>query len=314
MTLQDLLYLSGGIKQSAEFGRLEISSIVDIDSAKRGLKPTRTVVKSYGIQSDLQLDSASSLVKLKPYDQVFVRKNPTFELQQNILLKGLIKYEGYYPRLNNYERLSSFIDRAGGLKENANVSGAVLFRNKTDLLRENVVEKVKLDSTGGLSKVDSAIQANSSNVKAGMNSNEPVSIDLYKALKYRNSKYDIVLREKDVIFIPEINPFVTVQGRVQAPLKITFDKEHTNLSYYIDKAGGFGIRPWRKRIYVTYANGRSKRTRSFGFFNFYPRVEEGSTVIVPERPKGQEVGEVIKSALVATIPIILTTILLKNIN
>ena len=34
MTLQDLLYLSGGIKQSAEFGRLEISSIVDIDSAQ----------------------------------------------------------------------------------------------------------------------------------------------------------------------------------------------------------------------------------------------------------------------------------------
>jgi polysaccharide biosynthesis/export protein len=36
MTLQDLLYLSGGLKQSAEFGRLEISSIVDIDSAKQG--------------------------------------------------------------------------------------------------------------------------------------------------------------------------------------------------------------------------------------------------------------------------------------
>src|SRR5690606_10525688 len=47
MTLEDLLYLSGGIKQSAEYGRLEISSIVDIDSAKQGLKPTRTIVKSY---------------------------------------------------------------------------------------------------------------------------------------------------------------------------------------------------------------------------------------------------------------------------
>ena len=33
MSLQDLLYLSGGIKQSAEYGRLEISSIVNMDSA-----------------------------------------------------------------------------------------------------------------------------------------------------------------------------------------------------------------------------------------------------------------------------------------
>lgn len=316
MTLQDLLYLSGGIKQSAEFGRLEISSIVDIDSAKRGLKPTRTVVKSYGIQSDLQLDSTSAMVKLKPYDQVFVRRNPTFELQQNILLKGLIKYEGYYPRLNKYEKLSSFIDRAGGLRDNANVSGAVLFRNKTDLLRENVVEKPKNDSSLPKGKMDSlrlALNGTGQTI-AVMNANEPISIDLYKALKYRNSKYDIVLREKDVIFVPEINPFITVQGRVQAPLKITFDKEHTNLSYYIDKAGGYGVRPWRKRIYVTYANGRSKRTRSLFFLNFYPRVEEGSTIIVPERPKGQEVSDFIKSAATTAVPIILTTLLLKYIQ
>lgn len=45
MTLEDVLHLSGGLKPSAEFGRLEISSIVDIDSAKQGLKPTRTVIK-----------------------------------------------------------------------------------------------------------------------------------------------------------------------------------------------------------------------------------------------------------------------------
>lgn len=45
MSLQDLLYLSGGLKPSAEYGRLEISSIVYMDSAQQGLKPTRTIVK-----------------------------------------------------------------------------------------------------------------------------------------------------------------------------------------------------------------------------------------------------------------------------
>src|SRR6185503_6028431 len=110
---------------------------------------------------------------------------------------------------------------------------------------------------------------------------EPVSIDLFKAMKYKDSKHDIILQDKDVIYIPEIDPFVTVQGRVQSPLKITFDKDHTNLPYYIDKAGGLGIRPWRKRIFVTYANGRSRRTHNFGFFHFYPKVEAGSIVVVP---------------------------------
>lgn len=306
MTLEDLLYLSGGIKQSAEFGRLEISSIVDIDSAKQGLKPTRTVVKSYGILPNLALDSAAAKVLLKPFDQVFVRRNPTFELQQNVELKGLIKYPGLYPRLSKYDRLSSYIERAGGFTDNANLAGAVLFRNKTQNFRERILDKPKLDSFGVPIK-DSASFA----IKF---IDEPVSIDLYKALKYRNSKHDIVLQASDVIFIPEINPFVSVQGSVQSPLKIAFDKEHTNLMYYVDKAGGFGIRPWKKRVFVTYANGKSRRTRSFLFFKFYPNVEEGSIVSVPIKPEGQELGDIVKSVLVASVPVILTGIIFKYLK
>ena len=306
MTLEDLLYLSGGIKPTAEYGRLEISSVVDVDSAKKNLKPTRTVVRSYAIQPNLQLDSAAAKIMLRPYDQVFVRKNPTFELQQNIELKGMVKYPGLYPRLSKYERISSYLERAGGIKENANLAGAVLFRNKTDLLREKVVEVPKLDSMGrpildSLSEAAKAVD-------------EPVTIDLYKAMKYRNSKHDIVLQEKDVIFIPEINPFVSIKGRVQSPLKIAFDKEHTNLMYYIDKAGGFGVKPWRKRIYVTYANGKSKRTKNLLFFHFYPKVDEGAVVTVPQRPETQDAGDIIKTVLVGSIPVILTGIMFKYIN
>jgi len=306
MTLEDLLYLSGGIKQSAEFGRLEISSIVDIDSAKQGLKPTRTIVRSYAVQPNLKLDSAASKVMLKPFDQVFVRRNPTFELQQNVELKGLVKYPGLYPRLTKYDRLSSYIERAGGFTENANLAGAVLFRNKTEYFREKILEIPELDSAG-IPIIDSA--------SIGFKSlDEPVSIDLYKALKYKNSKHDIVLQEFDVIFIPEINPFVSIQGSVQSPLKIAFDKEHTNLMYYIDKAGGFGIRPWKKRVFVTYANGKSRRTKSFLFFKFYPKVDEGSIVSVPLKPEGQELGDIVKSVVVASIPVLLTGIIFKYLQ
>jgi protein involved in polysaccharide export with SLBB domain len=235
MTLQDLLYLSGGIKPTAEFGRLEISSIVDVDSAKQGLKPTRTVVRSYAIMPNLLLDSAAAHVLLRPFDQVFVRKNPSFEMQQNVELKGLVKYPGAYPRLSQYERLSSFITRAGGFKDNANLSGAVLYRKKTEFFREKVVYKPKLDSLGK-PLIDSAALA----LQAV---DEPVSIDLYKALKYKNSIHDIILQENDLIVVPEINPFVTIQGSVQSPLKIAYEKDHERLMYYIDKAGGFGVKP-----------------------------------------------------------------------
>ena len=121
-----------------------------------------------------------------------------------------------------------------------------MYRHKIEFFREKVVEKPKTDSLGNI--IEDSLSASLKSLE------EPVSIDLYKALKYKNSKHDIVLQEQDMVFVPEINPFITIQGAVQSPLKITFDKDRTKMMYYIDKAGGFGVKPWRKRIYVTYAN------------------------------------------------------------
>ena len=306
MTLQDLIYLSGGLKQSAEYGRIEISSVVDIDSAKGMQQPTRTVIKTISVSPNLELDRASADLVLRPYDQIYIRKNPTFELQQLILINGMIQYSGPYPRLSKSERLSSYIRRAGGVKEGADLSGAILYRKKTQFFRENVTPKVAslTDSLGN-------IQLDSIKTSISAVSNEPVSIDLYRALKYNNSKYDIVLQEGDVVFIPEVNPFVTVKGIVQSPLKLTFDKEHSNVGFYIDKAGGYGIRPWRKRIFVTYANGKSRRTKNIFFLHFYPRVKEGSTVNVPERPQGAEITDTLLQVVVSAIPVALAAFIVN---
>lgn len=308
MTLQDLLFLSGGLKQSAEFGRIEISSVLDIDSAKQEQKPTRVIIRQIKIAPDLTIDSVSAKIELKTFDQVYIRKNPTFEIQQLIQLNGLVVYPGPYPRLSKYERLSSFIDRAGGIKENADLPGAMLYRRKTEFFRDNVV---KVNGNVG---ADSSVEVGLDKTNLLQQGQEPVSIELYKAMKYKNSKYDIVMQEGDIVFIPEINPFVNVTGTVQSPLKLTFDKEHTSLGYYIDKAGGYGVRPWRSRIYVKYANGKSRRTKNFMFFHFYPRVESGCTVVVPFREEGKEMSDIIKGTIQTTITIATATVLAKIIS
>ncbi len=309
MTLQDLLYLSGGLKQSAEYGRIEIASVLDLDSAKREQTPTRVILKRVKISPSLDIDSVSASIVLKPYDQVYVRKNPTFELQQLVQINGLVNYPGPYPRLNKHEHLSSYIDRAGGIKENADLTGAILYRKKVEFFRENVTNKVNslTDSLGGI-LLDS-VKTDISQV-----SGEPVSIDLFRALKYKNSKYDVVLQEGDVIFVPEINPFVSVKGTVQSPLKLNFDKEHTNLLYYVDKAGGYGRRPWRSRIYVQYANGKSRRTKNLFFLHFYPKVAEGSTVNVPFKAEGSQVVDIVKQAGLSIVTIVTGVLVAKAVS
>ncbi|MEP6584747.1 MAG: SLBB domain-containing protein, partial [Ginsengibacter sp.] len=305
MTLKDLIYFANGIKPSAEFGRIEVSSIVDIDSAQKGLKPTKTIISTYSIKPNLELDSVTENIKLKPYDQVFVRKNPTFNLQQNIQIEGEVVYQGTYSKVKKDERLSSFIERAGGITENADPTGATLYRIRDTVMRQNPLQSINhtryIKDTGGRI-IDSVL----------FDPSEPISIDLAKALQNKNSKYDMVLQEGDLIYVPAANPIVTVKGEVQTPLlKIYFDEEHTKLGYYINKAGGFGERPWRKRIYVTYANGRSERTHNFGFFHFYPKVRQGSVVIVPAKPVGKNLGNFVGQLFVTSIPIAIAFILTR---
>ena len=283
MTLKDLLYFANGLKPSAEYGSIIVSSIVDIDSSQRGLKPTKTVEKVYSINQNLDLDSITEKVKLKPYDQVFVRKNPRFNLQQNIKIEGQVMYPGTYPKLNERERLSSFIARSGGLKENSNAMGAILYRKREP---GQIIDSLSSPS-------------------------EPITIDLQNAINSPDSKFDLVLQEGDVLYIPESNPVVAIKGAVQNQLKIYFDKDHTNLGYYINQAGGFSERPWRRRIYVTHANGKSEKTRNFGFLHFYPKVKKGSVINVPIRPEGKGFPSTITQGFISAIPIALVYLITK---
>ncbi|MEO6844344.1 MAG: SLBB domain-containing protein, partial [Ginsengibacter sp.] len=216
------------------------------------------------------------------------RKNPKFNLQQNVKIEGQVLYPGTYPKLDEKERLSSFVVRTGGLRENSDANGAILYRIKDTANHNNIPDSLY------------------------SNSAEAISIDLEKAINNPDTKYDMVLQAGDVIYIPRINPVVSVKGAVQNQLRIFFDKDHTNLGYYIDKAGGFGERPWRRRIYVTHANGKSQKTSNFLFLHFYPKVKEGSVVTVPVKPQSKVVSSTILQSVLATVPILIVYFLTKN--
>lgn len=301
MTLKDLLYFAKGLKPSAQYGSIVVSSIVEIDSVNKRLVPVPVSERIYAVDENLSLDSVTEQVKLKPFDQVIVRKNPDFRLQQNIFVEGQVIYPGPYARLNEKETLSSFIKRSGGLKENSYAGGAVIYRmgeNYSGGFNPSLFQKKYIaDSTGRI--IDSTIQSQFGTL----------SIDLDKALREPGSKYDMILQTGDVVYIPPVNPTVTVQGNVQSQLKMYFDQEHTRLLYYIDKAGGYGIRPWKKRIYITYADGKSRRTKSFAFIHFYPRVKTGSTIIVPQRPENKGFSSALTQGVVAAIPVALIYLL-----
>ncbi|MCC6447282.1 MAG: SLBB domain-containing protein, partial [Chitinophagaceae bacterium] len=205
-------------------------------------------IRIVSISSNLEIDPVSDNIIIKPLDRIYVRKKSDFINQQKVVVMGEVKYPGEYVLLSDNEKISSIIKRAGGLSKAAYSNGAKLFRKNIG----------------------------------------PVIIELNTALNKAGNKQDLILKDGDELLIPQINEIVSVRGEVQQPINIKFDADNSAVSYYINASGGFGENPWKKRINVRYQNGKSKNTKNFLFFHFYPKVKQGSVVTVPQKPERKE--------------------------
>ena len=104
-----------------------------------------------------------------------------------------------------------------------------------------------------------------------------VGIDLEKALASPGSDQDIVLREGDVLSIPEMPSTVSVLGMVQFTNTVAF-KEGGSLKHYVSQAGGYSYRAKKSRVYVVYMNGMVARCSSRR-----TKIEPGCHIIVPSK-------------------------------
>jgi hypothetical protein len=120
-----------------------------------------------------------------------------------------------------------------------------------------------------------------------------IALDIDEIIKNPGSYYDLVLADKDEIIIPKLDNKITIRGGVLRPITITYHDGIT-MGECISAAGGITEFAKRNRAYVVYFNGRSKRTKSFGFIRINPRIEPGSEVVLPE-------GEMKKDAMTVVL-------------
>tara|TARA_B110000483_G_scaffold9547_2_gene11333 strand:+ start:654 stop:3182 length:2529 start_codon:yes stop_codon:yes gene_type:complete len=304
MNLQSALILSGGVTQQAQGSRVEVSRIMEYDIATNKLKPRRTVVKNIEIGNDLVLSESAEDFILQPFDQVFVRSNPEFEPAENITILGEVKYPGTYSILRKNEKVSSLIKRAGGLTNYAYVDGVKMFRKfkvKESISKESLEMNISDDLKKSIlnSPDVAAIYANEVQVKSeaffaeenstkiSKESLDIVYLNLDKALKNNESKFNLVLNKGDSIIIPQILDVVHISGElmnlegnsISAPF---FSRKRAN--YYVKNfAGGFSKENDRSNTIVVYPNGIAKKSRNFILFKISPKVTKGSTIRVASK-------------------------------
>lgn len=196
---------------------------------------------------------------LEPYDHVKVRYVPEFELMREVEIIGEVKFPGSYTVATKTERIADMIRNAGGLTELAFAEGATLFRSE--------------DSLGY------------------------IVLNLKDALNDKNSKFNYILKNGDVIHIPKIKDFVTITGATKANeiysekllqnpggINVPFHPSK-NASFYIKKyTGGIAENGSKNEVYVEHPSGEIEKSRNYFLFSTYPEVRKGSVIKVGQKP------------------------------
>ncbi len=268
-TLEDIIIQAGGLKESASTVRVDVSRRIK-DS--KGTEAVSTIgqMYSFSLKDGFVIDGEPGFV-LQPYDQVYVRKSPAYQEQVNVQVTGEVLYEGDYALTEKSERLSDLIKKAGGVTPFAYIKGARLSRRINDDERKRMETVLDMAKTG-----KDSIDVN----RLDLGDIYYVGIDLERAMLKPGSSADIVLREGDVIEIPEYNNTVRISGAVMYPNTVSFEDGKT-LKYYIEQAGGYGFRAKKSKAYIVYMNGQVKRAKK----GSRELIQPGCEVIVPVKEK-----------------------------
>ena len=287
MSVEDLILKAGGLRESAATGFVEIvrrKKNIGLDSPKLINSQIAEIIK-FGISKNLQLDGTASSFKLMPFDEVFIRTSPNYELQQFVTMQGQLVFPGVYGLEKKDERLSELVARAGGLNNQAYPQGARLIRKNHLTESEKNRKKEQLTQiqdnfNGVVIKNDESLTKNT----------ELIGINLAAALTNPGGEEDLFLNEGDIIDIPREPQTVKVTGEVLYPNSVKFN-EGKAFKDFISEAGGFTANSARKRAYVLYSNGSVKRAKTFLFVRIFPKIERGAEIIVPKNVKNSNTAQ-----------------------
>lgn len=149
MTVEDLILLAKGFRESASASNIEITRRVK-DQNARDISDI-LVIK---VNSDLSLSDADRTIVLEPFDHITVRPNPNFKSERFVKIEGEVFYPGEYAIKNVNEKISDVIKRAGGLNEFAYAKGATLIRYTEFFERDSELNKKRMNLARVLQKID----------------------------------------------------------------------------------------------------------------------------------------------------------------
>lgn len=287
-TLEDFVLQAGGLTDKA--------STVKVDVARRVGNPkaltTDSIIAktySFALKDGFVVDGEQGFV-LQPFDEVYVRRDPSYTVQQNVSIDGEVTFPGNYTLSRRGMRLTDLVAAAGGATRLAYVHGARLERRTNEAERKRMEAALQMQNemlqqellslaasqTSGSALQQVGQQSKDEQLKKFQVPNTyPVGIELDKALANPKGDANIVLREGDRLVLPQYTATVKVNGAVMYPNTVSFIKGK-GVGYYINASGGYSRNARKSGAYVIYMNGMvSKSSKA--------KVEPGCEIVVPSK-------------------------------
>lgn len=274
-TVEDLVLQAGGLTNAASLAKVDVSRrIMEPNATEAG--DTLAFTYSFSLNPDFTIPQGEAPFTLQPYDEVYIRRSPNYNEQQNVTVEGEVQFKGNYTLTSSRQRLSEIIKQAGGLTKHAYPEGAKLLRQMTPEERELMETMLR------------TAQRNSGNDSIDVKklltlTTFPVAIELDKALASPGSDDDLYLREGDRIVVPRFTSTVSINGEVLYPNTVRY-KAGKNADYYLDLAGGVSSTGKRSQTIIIYMNGMvAKADRKH-------KPKPGCQIVVPTKSRRRGIG------------------------
>ena len=265
MTIEDAIIQAGGLLESASTAKVDVSRRIKDPMSNEAID-TLARTYTFTIKDGFVLDGSEEFV-LQPYDQIYVRKSPIYNVQGHVTVDGEVLYPGQYALAQKDMRLSDVIAQSGGITRWAYIKGAKLEREMTE------EEKARQEAT--LEFMENS--KDSIDVKKlDLETVYTVGIDLEAALARPGSDFDVVLRDGDKLIVPELLNTVKISGTVMYPNTVAYNPSMT-VKDYITMAGGYGFKAKRSRAYIIYMNGTVAKAKKVNT----SVVQPGCEIVVP---------------------------------
>ena len=294
-TIEDLIIQAGGPTEAASLAKVDVARrITNPNSTEAGDQIAQNF--SFKLNPDFTISDQPDFT-LMPFDEVYVRRSPDYNEQQNVIIEGEVQFAGNYALTNKGQRLSDVVKQAGGLTKRAYAEGTKLLRQMTPEERDQMEIVLRTaQRNSGNDSIDIK--------KLLTNATYPVGIELEKALKNPGTDDDPILREGDRIVVPRYDGTVKINGEVLFPNTVYY-KDGKNTDYYINLAGGTTSTGKKSMTVIIYMNGMVARADR----KHKPRP--GCQIVVPTkaRRRGMSLPEILSiGSSTASIATMIATI------